>query len=63
MNILTSRRFLTLVLDTAVSVGLHYWQGANANFLIMAMQPIFIALITSYTVEGSARIKQGLSWK
>lgn len=63
MNPLASRRFLTLLLDTVVSVGLHFWQGADAIFLIGALQPVFLALIASYTVEGTARIRQGLTWR
>ena len=63
MNPLTSRRFLTLLLDTAVSIVLHFYAGADVNFLIAAIQPIFLFLIMSYTVEGSVRLRQGLTWK
>jgi D-alanyl-lipoteichoic acid acyltransferase DltB (MBOAT superfamily) len=63
MSILNSRRFMTLLLDTAISVALHFWHGADANFLIAALQPIALALIVSYTAEGTARINKGLLWK
>jgi hypothetical protein len=63
MNPLASRRFLTLLLDTIVSVFLHFYAGDDVNFLIAAIQPIFVFLIISYTVEGSLRIRQGLSWR
>jgi hypothetical protein len=63
MDLLKSRRFMVLVLDTAVSIALHFWQGADAIFLIGALQPVALAVIVSYTVEGTARIKAGLMWK
>ena len=62
-NPLDSRRFMVLLLDTVVSVALHFWQGADAQFLIAALQPVALALIASYTVEGTIRVRQGLTWK
>lgn len=62
-NPLASRRFLTLLLDTAVSIALHFYAGESVNFLIAAIQPIFVFLIMSYTVEGTVRVRQGLTWK
>ena len=63
MNPLASRRFLTLLLDTVISIVLRFYGGEDMNFLIAAIQPIFVFLIMSYTVEGSLRIRQGLTWK
>ena len=50
MNLLKSKRFWILMLDTAVSIILHFWGGADVNFLIGALQPIFMLVISAYTV-------------
>ncbi len=42
-----SRRFMTLVLDTVVSIALHFFTGADALFLIGALQPVFLAIVVS----------------
>lgn len=59
MSLLKSRRFMMLVLDTAVTVALHFMAGEDAKFLIGALQPVFVMMIASYTVEGTARINNG----
>lgn len=52
-KLLTSRRFWMLMLDTVISITLHYWGGADTQFLITALQPIFALIILSYTVDGT----------
>jgi hypothetical protein len=42
-----------LMLDTVISITLHYWGGADTQFLITALQPIFALIILSYTVDGT----------
>ena len=59
-SILNSRRFMLLLLDTIVTIGLHFAVGADTQFIIGALQPVFLALIVSYTVEDIAAIKAGL---
>ena len=53
MNIVTSRRFWLLVLDTVVTILLHFYAGGDVTFLIGALQPVFIALIIAYTVDDT----------
>jgi hypothetical protein len=53
MNILISRRFWLLILDSVVSVLLHLFAGGEVTFLIGALQPVFIALIIAYTVDDT----------
>lgn len=59
----TSRRFWILILDTVASVAIHYYGGAETEFLIASLQPLFLMAIYSYTQEGTARIREGLDWK
>jgi hypothetical protein len=42
-----------LVLDSSVSIILHYMAGADVSFLIGALQPVFITLIIAYTVDDT----------
>lgn len=50
-----SRKFLLLLFDAVVSILLHFF-GAfeNVEFLITALQPVFIALIVAISVEDAA---------
>ena len=57
MNPMNSKKFLTLLLDTAVSIGLYFWKGADAQFLIMALQPVFVALIAAYATQEVMALK------
>jgi hypothetical protein len=45
------------MLDTVVSITLHYVVGADVNFLIATLQPIFLTIIIAYTVEDTQTIK------
>jgi len=57
VNILKSRRFLTLLMDTVISLSMFfiakYLNGGmeDVKFVIMTLQPVFIALIAAYGVE------------
>lgn len=53
MDILNSRRFWLLMLDSVVSIVLHFFAGGDVTFLIGALQPVFIALIVAYTVDDT----------
>lgn len=65
-SLLQSRRFLTLVVYTVISVALYfvgkYFQVAaeDVKFLIAALLPIVLALIAAYTVDDmqAARLEQ-----
>lgn len=59
MKLLQSRRFWMLTLDTAIALTLHFVAGPDVNFVITALQPLFIVIITSYTVEDVALIRAG----
>lgn len=48
-----SRRFWLLIMDSVVSITLHYIAGGDVTFLIGALQPVFIALIIAYTVDDT----------
>jgi len=54
LKLLYSRKFLVLVLDTVISVVLHYWGGPDVEFLIAALQPVAIMLIYAIAKEDSA---------
>lgn len=53
MKLLQSRRFWLLVLDTVISITLHFVAGEDVRFLITALQPLFIMLIIAYTVDDT----------
>jgi hypothetical protein len=53
MKIFSSRRFWLLVLDSVISIVLHFYAGGDVTFLIGALQPVFIALIIAYTVDDT----------
>ena len=63
-KLLKSRKFLLLLLDTFVSIGLwvaaSYFPGAQeaVKFLIGALQPVFVALIIAISVEDAAGATQ-----
>lgn len=48
-----SRRFWMLLLDTVISILLHYFGSGDTQFLIKALQPIFIVIISAYTVQDT----------
>ncbi len=54
-----SRKFWLLVLDVAVAIALHFLTGEDATFLIVTLQPLFLAVIISVTQEDVAAIKAG----
>ncbi len=54
-----SRKFWLLVLDSAVSIALYFLTGESATFLISVLQPIFLLVINSITVEDKAAIMAG----
>lgn len=53
MKLLESRRFWLLVLDTIISLALHFWGAEDVKFLITALQPIFVLVIIAYTVDDT----------
>ena len=61
MQILTSRRFWLLIVDSVTSIVLHFVAGPDVSFLIGALQPVFIALIVAYTIDDvtTAKIANG----
>lgn len=55
LKLLWSRKFMLLLLDTAVSIALYFFaEVPNVEFLIGALQPVFVALIYSIAVEDAA---------
>ena len=55
VSLFKSRKFLLLLLDTAVSCALYFLSGlSNVEFLIGALQPVFVAIIYSIAVEDAA---------
>lgn len=58
-RLLRSRRFWMLVLDTVVSVALRFLAGDDAQFLVAALQPIFIVIVVSFTIEDREAIRAG----
>ena len=65
-GLLRSRKFLLLVLDTAISLVL-YFVGKYAapelaedvKFVIAAYQPVFVAIIIAISVEDAAAKRAG----
>ena len=61
-----SRKFWLLILETVISLLLYfipkYLPGAEADtrVLILALQPVFVAIIMAIAVEDSAAMKAGL---
>ena len=54
-SLFKSRKFLLLLLDTAVSCTLYFLAGLpNVEFLICALQPVFVAIIYSIALEDAA---------
>ena len=51
---------MLLLLDTTMTITLHFAVGADAQFVIGALQPVFLALIVAYTAEDVAEIRSGL---
>ena len=55
VSLFQSRKFLLLLLDTVVSVVLYFFATApNIEFLIGAIQPVFVAIIYSIALEDAA---------
>lgn len=54
-DLLWSRKFMLLVFDTIISILLYFFADVpNVEFLIGALQPVFVALIYSIAVEDAA---------
>jgi len=69
--LLKSRRFWTLILDTVISlvslvVSLQFSPDVQklVQTVIIALQPVFVALIAAFTVEdvAQARIAEAQAW-
>ena len=66
-GLLQSRKFWLLVLDTVISLAM-YFVGKYAtpalaediNVLIVALQPVFVALIVAIAVEDAAAKRSGV---
>lgn len=64
-RLLYSRKFWLLVLDTVISVILHFIaqgdpaQAENVKFLITAIQPVFVVIIGAIAVEDYAAKASG----
>jgi len=54
-----SRKFLLMLLDTAVSLVLHYYGGPDTQFIIAAIQPVIVALIVAISIEDAAMKRGG----
>ena len=55
ISLFKSRKFLLLILDTAISIALYFFANVpNVEFLIGALQPVFVAIIYSIAVEDAA---------
>jgi hypothetical protein len=53
-RLLYSRKFMVLILDTIVSVVLHYVGGADVQFLIASLQPVAMTIIYAIAKEDIA---------
>ncbi len=64
--LLHSRKFLTLILDTVVSVATYFigkYAGASSQdmlYLIAALQPVVLAMIVGTAVEDAAEKRAGI---
>jgi drug/metabolite transporter (DMT)-like permease len=64
-NLWTSRRFWVVILDTVISivsfVVAHYVADPNTTamvtFLVGALQPVFVIVITAYTFDDVTALK------
>ena len=63
-KLLSSRRFLTLMVDVILTSAAYFvakYAGAgvmeDVKFLIITLQPVFIAVIAAFTVEDVQAIK------
>jgi len=57
--LLQSRKFLILLLDTIISITLHFFGGPDMAFLIGIMQPVAMMLILAIAKEDAAALKHG----
>lgn len=54
-KLLWSRKFWLMILDVVVSICLHFFADVpNVEFLIGALQPVFVAIIVGIAVEDAA---------
>lgn len=53
-RLLYSRKFLVLILDTVISILLHYVGGAETEFLIASLQPVAMMIIYAIAKEDAA---------
>jgi hypothetical protein len=66
MEFFKTQKFLIMVLDTVISLTLFFVSKNVPNmledvkFLIGALQPMFIAIITAVAVEGVALTRMGI---
>jgi hypothetical protein len=58
-SLLYSRKFLVLMLDTIVSIILHYVGGSDTEFLIASIQPVAMMIIYAISAEDVAEKKNG----
>ena len=49
-----SRKFLLLLLDTIISLVLHFAGGQDVEFVIGALQPVFAFIIAAIAYEDAA---------
>ena len=60
LSLLQSRKFLVLILDTVISIVLHYYGGEDVQFLIGALQPVALMLIYAIAKEDAAMFAAGM---
>lgn len=58
-SLLFSRKFLVLILDTIISVILHFGGTENVEFLIGALQPVAMVIIYAIAMEDVAKTNNG----
>lgn len=63
VRLLYSRKFLVLILDTVISVALHYWGGPDVEFLIAALQPVMMMIIFAIAKEDAAEKRSTVTRK
>ena len=68
-SLFKSRKFLLLVLDTVIALGLYFLSRyapvawlEDTEFVILAMQPVFIALILAIAWEDASAKRAGVFW-
>ena len=68
-SLFKSRKFLLLVLDTVIALVLYFLSRyapvawlEDTEFVILAMQPVFIALILAIAWEDASAKRAGVFW-